>query len=302
MPSPNSGRLSFELGELGLSESQLDTLESLDRATAEWARQPATSGPVARADRESEVESWLEGQGVRDAWEVAPMLVSMGYEPDSLAVLGQSFTTEQFPKVVTSLSRLYGTYNLLEQIGQGAGRIAGIVKALRSYTYLDQAPRQSVDIHEGLDDTLVMLGNKLGEGIVVRREYAADLPRIEAYGSELNQVWTNIIDNAVGAMEGQGDLVLRTRRGGPWVVVEIQDSGPGIPKGVLPEIFDPFFTTKPPGEGVGLGLNISHNIVVQKHKGEIAVRSEPGATCFEIRLPLNLEAVQEHDAVVESEE
>jgi signal transduction histidine kinase len=149
-----------------------------------------------------------------------------------------------------------------------------------------------VNVHEGLDNTLVMLRSKLKEGISVRREYQEDLPRIQAYGSELNQVWTNIIDNAVGAMNGQGEIVLRTRQEDEWVVVEIEDNGPGIPDEVQSRIFDPFFTTKPPGEGTGLGLNISHNIIVQKHGGKIGVRSVPGNTCFEIRLPIESEIAE----------
>jgi signal transduction histidine kinase len=285
----------FELGALRLSQSQLDTLATLNQRTEGRARQPADLDPLARSDREYEMEVWLGKQGVEDAWELAPMLVDMGYDPVALVELGESFAAEQFPKVVASLSNLYATHNLLEEIGQGAGRIAEIVKALKSYTYLDQAPMQSVDVHEGLNDTLVMLRNKLKTGVVVRREYAPDLPRIQAYGSELNQVWTNIIDNAVNAMEGQGELVLRTYQEDPWVVVEIQDTGPGIPEDVLPAIFDPFFTTKPPGEGTGLGLNISHNIIVQKHRGKIAVRSEPGTTCFEVRLPVHLEETQTNE-------
>jgi len=279
----------FDLGGLHLSESQADVLATLGQLTEERARQPTDLDPLARSDREYEVESWLDSMGVEGAWEVAPILVDTGYDTDALAKLGQGFSPEQLPRIMASLSNHYATHTLLEELGQGAGRIAEIVKALKSYSYLDQAPIQTIDVHEGLDDTLVMLRNKLKTGIVVRREYAPDLPRIQAYGSELNQVWTNIIDNAIGAMEGQGELVVRTCWENPWVVVEIQDTGSGIPKDVLPEIFDPFFTTKAPGEGTGLGLNISHNIAVQKHKGEITVHSEPGATCFEVRLPVDFE-------------
>jgi signal transduction histidine kinase len=206
--------------------------------------------------------------------------------------LAENFSSEEFPTVATLLSNRYTTRNLLAEIGQGTRRITEIVKALKSYTYLDQAPVQSVDIHEGLNDTLVMLRSKLKAGIQVRREYAQDLPRIEAFGSELNQVWTNIIDNAIGAMGGQGELALRTYRQDDWVIVEIKDTGPGIPQDIQAKIFDPFFTTKPPGKGTGLGLSISHNIIVQKHKGKIAVYSKPGETRFEIKLPLNFEALQ----------
>jgi signal transduction histidine kinase len=146
-----------------------------------------------------------------------------------------------------------------------------------------------VDIHDGLDSTLVILRSKLRQGVTVRREYDPDLPQIQALGSQLNQVWTNIIDNAVDAMNGQGEIVLRTRQEDQWVLVEIEDNGPGIPDEAQSNIFDPFFTTKAPGEGTGLGLNISHNIVVQKHGGNIGVRSVPGMTCFEVRLPINSE-------------
>ena len=134
-----------------------------------------------------------------------------------------------------------------------------------------------------------MLRSKLKQGVTVHREFDADLPPIQALGTELNQVWTNIIDNAVGAMQGSGMLTLKTFRRDPWIVVQIIDDGPGIPPDVQPKVFDPFYTTKAPGEGTGLGLNISHNIIVQKHKGEIEVRSRPGRTCFEIRLPLDAE-------------
>jgi signal transduction histidine kinase len=151
---------------------------------------------------------------------------------------------------------------------------------------MDQAPIQSVDVHEGLDNTLIIFQNKLKEGITVRREYAGDVPVIQAYGSELNQVWTNIIDNAIDAMAGEGTLVLRTRVENQLVNIEIEDNGPGISERIQTNIFDPFFTTKPPGEGTGLGLNISHNIIVQKHHGQISVSSEPGKTCFTVRLPI----------------
>jgi signal transduction histidine kinase len=173
-------------------------------------------------------------------------------------------------------------------VRQSAGRISEIVKAVKSYTYLDQAPIQDVDIHEGLENTLVMLQHKIKSGVNVVRQYAHDLPRVEAFASDLNQVWTNIIDNAIDAMGGQGELVLKTYLKDDHVVVEIQDSGPGIPLEIQPRIFEPFFTTKPPGSGSGLGLNIAYDIVVNKHHGEIHLTSQPGATCFQIVLPIQL--------------
>jgi signal transduction histidine kinase len=163
------------------------------------------------------------------------------------------------------------------------------VKALKSYTYLDQAPIQTIDVRDGLESTLIILRSKLNSAnIRIERQYAADLPTIEAHGSELNQVWTNLIDNAIDAMNGNGTLTLRTRADGASVVIEVEDSGPGIPADVRAKIFDPFFTTKPVGKGTGLGLSISYNIVTQKHKGDIQIISEPGQTRFVVRLPVRL--------------
>jgi signal transduction histidine kinase len=269
---------------------QLEVLESHTRIIAQRATEPLDLDPLTRSDQEYEIETWLEDQGVEDAWELAPMLVNIGYDCSKLSELAGNFSSEEFSAVVALLSNKYTTRNLLAEIGRGTDRIIEIVKALKSYSYLDQAPTQAVDIHEGLDNTLVMLRSKLKAGVQVRRDYAPDLPRIEAYGSELNQVWTNIIDNAVSAMKGQGEVALRTYRQDSWVVVEIKDTGPGIPPDIQAKIFDPFFTTKAPGEGTGLGLNISHNIIVQKHKGKIAVYSKSGETRFEVKLPLNFEA------------
>ncbi|GIK39579.1 MAG: hypothetical protein BroJett011_34120 [Chloroflexota bacterium] len=282
----------FSLGQSNLSASKLEVLEMYTWMIQERAKEPLDLDPLSRSDQEYEVETWLTDQGVEDAWELAPMLVNIGFDCSKLSHLAANFSPEEFPLVAALLSNRYSTYNLLAEIGQGTSRIAEIVKALKSYTYLDQAPVQSIDIHEGLNDTLVMLRSKLKAGIQIRREYAQDLPRIEAFGSELNQVWTNIIDNAISAMEGQGEIVLRTYWQDAWVIVEIKDTGPGIPQHIQAKIFDPFFTTKPPGQGTGLGLSISHTIIVQKHKGKIAVYSRAGETCFEVKLPLNFETPQ----------
>ena len=158
--------------------------------------------------------------------------------------------------------------------------------ALKSYSYLGQAPAQTVDLREGLDNTLVILRSKLKAGISVHREYGADVPKVLAYGSELNQVWTNLLDNAADAMGGKGEINIRTRRENGWAVVEIEDNGPGIPADIAPRIFDPFFTTKAPGKGTGLGLSTSFSIVTHKHRGEIRVASRPGSTRFTVKLPI----------------
>jgi signal transduction histidine kinase len=260
----------------------------LDRTAQERAAHPPDLDTIVQSDRTSALEAWLDEYGIERAWEQAPELASVGYEVTDLAELQHDFTPQLLPPVVTWLSQACTVYVLLEEIAQGTGRMTELVKALKTYTYLDRAPVQSVDVHEGLDSTLVILRSKLKHGITVRRDYATDLPRIQAYASELNQVWTNLIDNAADAMDGKGELMLRTRSDGEHVIVEVEDNGPGIPASVQPHVFDPFFTTKPPGIGTGLGLNISQNIIVQKHGGTIAVTSQPGKTCFRVRLPLTV--------------
>jgi len=280
------GQSHSQLNQLDLTAAQQSELQRLtDQAQLQAARPPELNALV-RSDREDELKILLETSGISDAWKHAPALVNLNFDTAGLTVLADSFTPDQLPVVVGLLGATYAVYNLLTEIGQGAGRISENVRALKAYSYLDQAPVQAVDVHEGLDNTLLVLGHKLKSGISVRKEYAPDLPSIQANGSELNQVWTNIIDNAVDALEGQGEVTIRTRQDGEWVVIEIEDNGPGIPAEIQSRIFEPFFTTKPSGLGIGLGLDISHNIIVQKHQGDIRVLSEPGKTRFQVWLPV----------------
>lgn len=255
------------------------------------AVQPVEMDALARSDREAAIETWLEARGKPNAWEIAPSLVNLNFDETGLSKLTEDFNEDQVNCVIDWLNNTYNVYNLLNELTLGAGRISSIVKALKSYSYLDQAPVQKVDIHEGLDNTLLILRSKLKTGINVTREYAENLPLIQGYGSELNQVWTNLIDNAVDALEGRENpqITLRTRQEGKWVVVEVQDNGIGIPPENLGKVFDAFFTTKPVGKGTGLGLDISYNIVVSKHRGDMKVRSKPGETVFEAWLPVNFE-------------
>jgi PAS domain S-box-containing protein len=286
------GQAQSELSRLALLEAQRSVLHSLTRqAQEQGARPPPELNALARSDREVELETWLEERGVTNAWEFASTLVNLGYDLAGLAALAEHFTQhpDQLPAVISWLNATYTVHNMRTEIGQGATHISKIVKALKSYSYLDQAPVQAVDVHQGLDNTLLILRYEFKSGVSVRREYAPDLPKIHAYGSELNQVWTNIIDNAADALEGQGEIIIRTNQDEEWVVVEIEDSGPGIPAEIQSRVFDAFFTTKPPGQGTGLGLNISYNIV-HKHRGDIKLFSQPGKTCFRVRLPVNFEA------------
>ena len=279
-----------QLGLFDLTEAQQNTLDDLIQGARDQAARPPELDALARIDREAELETWLEEHSVTYAWEFTSTLVDLKFSNDDLASLADEFSAPQLPAIIGLMNSTYTVHNLLAEVSQGAGRISDIVKALKSYSFLDQAPAQAVDVADGLENTLLILRSKLKDGISVRKEYATDLPQIEAYGSELNQVWTNILDNAADALNGHGEITIRTRREGEWVVVEIVDNGPGIPPEIQPRIFDAFFTTKAPGHGTGLGLDISYNIVVYKHHGDIKVFSEPGNTCFQVWLPVNFEA------------
>jgi len=288
-------QMHFDLHQFALSGAQLALLPVVEQQARERANQPLKLDALSCSDLEYELETWLQERGVENGWEFAPNLVRLGYDTSALAELVEEFAPAQIPPLIAWLSGTYTIYSLLVEIAEGAERITTIVQALKSYAYLDQAPVQDVDVHEGLDNTLVILRNRLTEGTTIQRQYSQDLPRIEAYGSELNQVWTNVIENALDAVNGQGEITLRTYQDGPWIVVEIIDNGPGIPEDIQAQVFDPFFTTKPPGQGNGLGLNISHNIVVQKHKGKILLDSEPGRTCFSVYLPIHLETTEQRE-------
>jgi len=279
----------LRMAELHLDDGLLQHVLDLDQVASDRAQKPAELSALDRSDLETELDEWIHDLGIEPSGETAPALVSLGYDRASLETLSERFTPAQLAVVLEWLSLKFEIYSLVDEINVGANRIVDLVKALKTYTHMDQAPVQSVNLHEGLDNTLTILHNKIKDGVTLEKEYAADLPVIEAYASELKQVWTNLIDNAVDAMGGKGKLILRTRWEDPWVVVEIEDNGPGIPEEDQSLIFDPFFTTKPPGEGTGLGLNISRNLVVKKHRGEISVSSRPGRTCFTVRLPRDLE-------------
>jgi signal transduction histidine kinase len=253
---------------------------------AQRAGQAVSLSPLERSDRVAEMGRWLRGLGVAQPADAARALVDLGYSRAQVEELTSALRAADVPAFVSWTARTDEAQRLLAEVGEGARRISQIVGAMRSYAYLDQAPVQNVDITEGLESTLVLLGSQLKRGVAVHRQYAEHLPRVQAHGSELNQVWTNIIDNAIDAMGGHGNLTLRTAARDGSVLVEIEDDGPGMPPEVTARVFDPFFTTKPPGHGTGLGLNISHNIVVQEHHGRIAVDSGPGRTTFRVSLPI----------------
>ena len=279
------------LSKFSLAPEKWEQLGELNELIRDRAANHINIDALERSDREYEMETWLENHNIPNAWEYAPTLVDIGLSGEELANLANEYTPQQFIDVIAWMGASFNVFTLLEEINQGSVRISEIVKSLKSYVYLDQAPVQAVDIHEGLNNTLVMLRHKLKEGVDVRRDYEDGLPKIQAYGSELNQVWTNIIDNAVDAMNGKGEIEIKTHRNGDWITVEIEDNGPGIPEDIQEKIFSPFFTTKPVGKGTGLGLNISYKII-EKHAGEIKVYSKPGKTRFQINLPIDFQHVK----------
>jgi signal transduction histidine kinase len=281
-------RLAAELITLTNDPHQKETLGGLQAETMERAATPPSYDPLTISEREDQLQEWLEDHRVGHEWKLAPVLASFGWTRDELEQLHERFSPRQLPVVIRWLAANSSVYDLLEEVGKSAEAMSEIVKAVKTYSYLDRAPIQEVDVRESLENTLVLLRPKIKAGVSIKRDYADDVPRIEAYGSELNQVWTNIIDNAIDAMEAQGELALRTRARDSEVIVEIVDNGAGIPSELQPRIFEPFFTTKAPGVGTGLGLHIAYNIVVYKHQGQIKVESRPGETRFQVVLPVRL--------------
>lgn len=273
-----------DLAGLGLSESQDAQVWELASRIGARVDHPEFLDPLERSDREDATQDLLEAAGVDDAWELAPSLVSLGLEPIDLERLRDSFPAEKFGQAANLLARQFHRQTLLGSLDESTGRIVSMVRALKSYSYLDQAPSQLLDVHEGLDSTLVMFQNRLRSGIEVRKFYG-DIPEIEGHGSELNQVWTNLLDNALDAMGDTGTITLSTHQKGDDVIIEVEDDGPGVPADMIETIFDPFVTSKAPGDGTGLGLNIAHSIITQKHGGQISLSSRPGRTAFRIQLP-----------------
>jgi signal transduction histidine kinase len=266
--------------------SQLETLIGLqERAVEQVAKAPELS-PLEASDREDELTDWFEDHGIRAGYDLAPIYVQAGLDVAWLDQVLGLVDESMLEGAVRWLNYTLETELLMNEIEDSTTRISTLVSAAKQYSQMDRAPHQVLDVHELLDSTLVMLSRKIGD-IHVVKEYDRSLPDIPVYGAELNQVWTNLIDNALQAMDGTGTLTLRTGRvGDDMLQVEICDTGPGIPDDVVSRIFEPFFTTKPVGQGTGLGLDISWRIVVNKHHGDLSVRSVPGDTRFLVRLPL----------------
>jgi signal transduction histidine kinase len=238
-----------------------------------------------QADLEDELAAWLRRAGVSDGEQLTQGLVEAGIGVAELKRLAAEFDNDILRDVLGRVIGAVAAERLTREIEHATARISDLVLAVKEYTYMDQAPEQEVDLHKGIESTLTMLGFRLKKGVAVVRDYDRTLPRICAHGSELNQIWTNLIDNAVDAMGGKGELRIRTVREGDAALIEIIDNGPGIPDAIKPRIFEPFFTTKAVGEGTGLGLDTVFRLV-RKHRGDVRFDSKPGETRFQVRLPL----------------
>jgi signal transduction histidine kinase len=275
----------------------LQTLIQLQERAVELVAKAPTLSPMEASDREDAITDWLDDRNIAASWDLAPIFVQAGLDTAWLDQVAATVDEATLDGALRWIGYSVETELLMSEIEDSTTRISTLVGAAKQYSQLDRAPHQVVDVHELLDSTLLMLGGKIPPGITVVKEYDRTLPKIPAYAAELNQVWTNLIDNAVSAMGETGTLTVRTMlERDEYLVVEFGDTGPGVPPDIKDRIFEPFFTTKPVGEGTGLGLDISWRIVANKHHGAIQVESVPGDTRFRVWLPL---AASEPDATQE---
>ena len=279
-----------KLGLIAVGPYDRETLASLIRFqedAVEHVAKAAAMTPMEASDREDEIVDWLDAHDIPGGWDVAPTFVQAGLDVPWLDQLAASVDQRTLEGAVRWLNYTLESELLMNEIEDSTTRISTLVAAAKQYSQMDRAPFQTIDVHELLDSTLLMLGRKIGDKITVVKEYDRSLPPVPAYAAELNQVWTNLIDNAVAAMNGEGTLTIRTSRDDGWAVISICDTGPGVAEEIRGRIFEPFFTTKPVGEGTGLGLDISWRIVINKHHGDLSLESAPGDTRFVVRLPLD---------------
>jgi signal transduction histidine kinase len=275
-----------------LSEGKIDgeMLRSLTDLQEEFVARIAGTPELSaleRSDLEDGLVDWLDEHEVTQPWDLAGVFVAAGLRPEDLDRVDDAVASSFLEPALRWLAYTVETETLLVEIGDSTSRISNLVEAAKQYSQMDRTPHQPTDLRAGLDATLVMLGGKIGPGVTVVKDHDRDLPKVPAYAGELNQVWTNLIVNALDAMAGAGTLTVRTAREGNCALVEIADTGPGIPEDLRPRVFEPFFTTKPVGQGTGLGLDVSWRIVVQRHGGDLRVTSSPGNTRFQVLLPLS---------------
>lgn len=269
-----------------LDEAALQTLIKFQDEAAQKVADAPKLTALESADREDDISDWLEDHGVGHGFEIASTFVAAGVDGDWLDLVANAAPPDSLSGAIHWLYYTIDTELLMKEITDSTTRISTLVDAAKQYSQMDRSPHQTADLHDLLDSTLVMLARKIPAGVTVVKNYAEDLPAVPSYPAELNQVWTNLIDNAVQAMGETGTLTLTTHRDDEYATVKISDTGPGIPDDIKDRIFEPFFTTKPIGHGTGLGLDIAWRIVVNKHRGYLKVMSQPGSTTFIVRLPL----------------
>lgn len=276
----------LRLCQHNLTAEQETALSGFESTAIEHTASAAPLNSLEQSDREEIVATWLEEHDIEDQWKLSANLVEAGIDARDLDRISDKIETNALADVLARVNAQLVAAKLASEIKTSTMRISELVGAVKEYSYMDQASLQEVDVHRGLENTLLILKYKLRKkDIELTREYAEELPQIKAYGSELNQVWTNLIVNAVDAMSEGGRLKVRTKREPTDILVEIRDNGSGIPESVKSRIFEPFFTTKPVGDGTGLGLDTVARIV-RKHRGNVRFESRPGDTCFQVRLPL----------------
>ena len=264
----------------------LETLVKLQEEAAERLPKVQALSPLEASDAEDAITDWLDSHGVSDSWQLAPAFMTAGLDVAWLEHVASTVDAATLKEALRWLHDTVETELLVNEIEDSATRISTLVGAAKQYAHLDRAPHQVIDVHELLDSTLAMLAGKIPPGVRVVKDYDRSLPAIPAYAAELNQAWTNLIDNAVSAMGETGVLTVRTGLDRDHVTVDICDTGPGVPPEIRERIFEPFFTTKPVGQGTGLGLDITWRIVVGKHHGDTSVESVPGDTRFRVLLPV----------------
>lgn len=270
-----------------IDRADLVALARLQSQAVEQMTGSLSLSSLEAADREDQLSEWFDDRAISGGWDMAPGFVQAGLDTGWLdGVAGSVKDPSSLESVLGWLNATVDIELLMNELAESTARITALVTAAKQYSQLDRAPYQVVDIHELLDSTLVMLNRKIGDKIIIVKDYDRSLPPIPLYAAEMNQVWTNLIDNAVDAMKGQGTLTVRTSRDNERVLVEIGDTGVGVPEEAKRRIFEPFFTTKPVGSGTGLGLDISWRIVANRHHGDLSVQSEPGNTRFLVRLPI----------------
>ena len=278
------GHEKYKLGALCLDEEKLRRVREWQDSVGVVAKARQATPGLNVAQQEDRISAWLAAHGVENAWKIAPELAEAGICADYLTPLGEILDANATTVVLSQFASSLRAERMTEAMIDSTARIFDLIKAIKDYSYMDQAPIQEIDIPKGLESTLSMLQSRLHHVEVVR-DYEPGLPCISAYASELNQVWTALIENALDAIQDNGRIELKAKVSGDLLLVEVWDGGPGIPADIRDRIFEPFFTTKPPGRGLGLGLDVVMRIVM-KHRGFVQVQSAPGATCFQVRLPL----------------